>query len=153
LVAQLISAGHHVRCLARTPGKLDAESRRGQVDVVAGDVVDRGSLAEAFRHADSAFYPVHSIGSGEDWRRCDRAAAESFRRAAADAGIDQIVYLGGLGDDARGALSPHLASRHEVGGVLAAGPVPVTELRAAVVIGSGSAASRCCDTSSTSCPS
>ncbi len=139
LIAELVSAGHHVRCLARTPDKLDAESWRADVEVATGDVLNRKSLAAAFRDVDTAYYLVHSIGSQPDWRARDRTAAENFRDAATDATVEQIVYLGGLGDDAGGALSPHLASRHEVGRVLAMGQVPLTELRAAVVIGSGSA--------------
>ena len=139
LVAELIAGGHRVRCLARTPEKLDAESWRAAVEVVAGDVLDPASLAAAFRDVDAAYYLVHSIGSQSDWQKRDRTAAENFRDAAAAGGLEQIVYLGGLGDDAGGTLSPHLASRHEVGRVLASGPVPLTELRAAVVIGSGSA--------------
>jgi len=139
LVAELVAGDHDVRCLARTPEKLNAESWRPQVEVVTGDVLDPASLVAAFRDIDVAYYLVHSIGSQSDWRTRDRTAAENFRDAAARAGVEQIVYLGGLGDDAGGALSPHLASRHEVGRVLAAGPVPLTELRAAVVIGSGSA--------------
>lgn len=138
LVTELIAAGHQVRCLARTPGKLDAEPWRGRVEVTAGDVLDRPSLAEGFRDVDVAYYLVHSIGSEPEWQVRDRLAAENFRDAAAVAGIEQIIYLGGLGDGAGGELSPHLASRHEVGHVLASGPVPATELRAAVVIGSGS---------------
>ncbi len=139
LVAELVGAGHDVRCLARTPEKLDAESWRAQVEVVTGDVLDRGSLGVAFRDVDVAYYLVHSIGLRSDWETRDRTAAENFRDAAAVAGVEQIIYLGGLGDDAGGALSAHLASRHEVGHVIAAGPVPLTELRAAVVVGSGSA--------------
>lgn len=139
LVSDLVAAGHRVRCVARTPGKLDAEPWRDRVDVVAGDVLDRPSLTAALRDVDAAYYLVHSIGSDADWQARDRLAAENFRDAAADAEIDQIVYLGGLGDDAGGELSSHLASRHEVGRVLASGPVPLTELRAAVIIGSGSA--------------
>ena len=139
LVAELVGAGHEVRCLARTPGKLDAETWRASVDVVTGDVLDRESLDAAFRDVEVAYYLVHSIGSDADWQQRDRTAAENFRDAAAGAGVTQIVYLGGLGDDAGGSLSPHLASRHEVGRVLGSGPVPLTELRAAVVIGSGSA--------------
>ena len=139
LVAELVAGGQHVRCLARTPDKLDAEAWRSQVEVVAGDVLDPESLVAAFREVDAAYYLVHSIGSQTDWQTRDRTAAENFRDAAAAAGLEQIVYLGGLGDDAGGTLSPHLASRHEVGRVLASGPVPLTELRAAVVIGSGSA--------------
>ena len=139
LVAELVAAGHDVRCLARTPEKLDAEVWREQVEIVPGDALDRESLARAFRDVDVAYYLVHSIGSQADWQTRDRTAAENFRDAAADAHVEQIVYLGGLGDDAGGRLSPHLASRHEVGRVLGSGPVPLTELRAAVVIGSGSA--------------
>ena len=139
LVAELAGSGDQVRCLARTPEKLDAESWRAQVDVVTGDVLDPKSLGAAFRDIDAAYYLVHSIGSQSDWQTRDRTAAENFRDAAAAAHVEQIVYLGGLGDDAGGRLSSHLASRHEVGRVLAAGPVPLTELRAAVVIGSGSA--------------
>ncbi len=139
LVGELIARGVRVRCLARTPERLDAEPWRADVEVVPGDILDRASLARAFHDVDAAYYLIHSIGSGADWQQRDRRAAENFRDVAADAGVAQIVYLGGLGDDAGGALSSHLASRQEVGRVLAAGPVPVTELRAAVVIGSGSA--------------
>lgn len=139
LVAELVATGHHVRCLARTPDKLDVEPWRAEVELVAGDVLDVASLAAAFRRSDAAYYLVHSIGSQPDWQTRDRTAAENFRDAAVAADLEQIVYLGGLGDDAGGTLSPHLASRHEVGRLLAAGRVPLTELRAAVVIGSGSA--------------
>ena len=140
LVPELVAAGHQVRCLARSPEKLDAEWWRTDVDVVAGDALDAGSLRAAFDGVDAAYYLVHAIGSGSAWQSRDRKAAENFRDAAAQACIEQLIYLGGLGDDAEvsGALSPHLASRHEVGSVLAAGSVPLTELRAAVVIGSGS---------------
>lgn len=139
LVSELVASGHTVRCLARTPSKLDSEVWRSDVEVVAGDVLDAASLVPAFANIDVAYYLVHSIGSQRDWRERDMRAAENFRDAAAAASVEQMVYLGGLGDDAGGALSTHLASRHEVGRVLARGPVPLTELRAAVVIGSGSA--------------
>jgi uncharacterized protein YbjT (DUF2867 family) len=139
LVAELVASGHDVRCVARTPQKLDSEPWREAVDVVRGDVLDMESLADAFRGTDAAYYLVHSIGSEPNWQTRDRTAAENFRDAASAADLEQIVYLGGLGDDGAGTLSRHLASRHEVGRVLGAGPVPLTELRAAVVIGSGSA--------------
>ncbi len=87
---------------------------------------------------DVAVFLVHSIGEGADWVERERALAENFRTAAERAGVGRIVYLGGLGDD-RTELSEHLGSRHEVGRVLAAGPVECVELRAAAVIGSGSA--------------
>jgi uncharacterized protein YbjT (DUF2867 family) len=138
LVTELVARGHHVRCLARNPRKLDSETWSDRVEVVAGDVLDRSSLDAAFAGVDAAYYLVHSIGADPDWRDRDRTAAENFRDAAAAARTAQIIYLGGLGDDTAGALSAHLASRHEVGRVLASGPVPSTELRAAIVIGSGS---------------
>ena len=111
LVTDLVAAGHRVRCLARTPGKLDAEPWRDRVEVVTGDVLDRASLAPAFAGVGAAYYLVHSIGADPEWEARDRLAAENFRDAAAEAGVAQIIYLGGLGDDAAGALSPHLASQ------------------------------------------
>jgi len=137
LVPALLEADHDVRCLARDPAKLSADPWRDSVEVVAGDVLDAASLAPAFADVDVAFYLIHSMdGQGGDFRERDRVAASAFRDAAADARVGRIVYLGGLGagDD----LSDHLASRQEVGAVLADGPTPVTEIRAAVIIGSGS---------------
>ncbi|MCB9372677.1 MAG: SDR family oxidoreductase [Microthrixaceae bacterium] len=138
LVPALLAAGHRVRCLARTPSKLDDVAWRDRVEVVAGDVTDPGAVRAALEGIDAAYYLVHSMGGTADFATQDRRAAEAFRDAAADADVGRIVYLGGLGDDEPG-LSSHLDSRHEVGRLLADGPVPVTELRAAVIIGSGSA--------------
>lgn len=139
LVPELLAAGHDVRCLARTPSKLDDQSWRDQVEVVRGDVTDAGSLAPALAGVEVAYFLVHSMGGPADFDAMDRQAAAGFRDAAAAAGVGRIVYLGGLGRDDDPTLSRHLRSRHEVGDVLAQGPVPVTELRAAVIIGSGSA--------------
>jgi uncharacterized protein YbjT (DUF2867 family) len=139
LVPELLAAGHRVRCLARTPSKLDDQAWRDEVEVVAGDVTDRSSLDAALAGCEHAYFLVHSMGGPADFDEEDRRAAACFRDAAADAGVRRIVYLGGLGRDDDPALSRHLRSRHEVGQVLADGPVPVTELRAAVIIGSGSA--------------
>jgi len=139
LVGELLAAGYRVRCLVRTPAKLDAAPWRTDVEIVAGDV--EGDLSGVFTDVAAAYYLVHGIGSAADWVERDRRAAANVRDAAAAAGVARIVYLGGLGDEgsAGRALSAHLASRHDVGRELAAGPVPVTELRAAVIIGSGSA--------------
>jgi uncharacterized protein YbjT (DUF2867 family) len=138
LVPALLTSGRRVRCLARDPGRLEAAHWRQQVEVVQGDVHE--TAAEALAGVQDAFYLVHSIASGADWARRDRAAAALFGRQAAEAGCRRIVYLGGLGTDKPAArLSPHLASRQEVGVALAQAGVPVTEARAAVVIGSGSA--------------
>lgn len=140
LVGELLEAGYRVRCLVRTPGKLDAAPWRDRVEVVQGDVT--ADVSAALADVDAAYYLVHSIGASEEWEERDRAAAANFRTAAAAASVRRIVYLGGLGrapESGEQELSVHLASRHEVGRELAAGPVPVTELRAAVIIGSGSA--------------
>ena len=139
LVPALLDAGHEVRCLARTPAKLDDSAWREKVEVVTGDVTDAESLRAAMAGVDAAYYLVHSMGGSTAFEDQDRRAAETFREAAAAAHLERIVYLGGLGRDDDPTLSRHLQSRHEVGRVLAAGPVPVTELRAAVIIGSGSA--------------
>lgn len=136
LVPELLERGHQVRCVARDPRKLDAARWRHDVEVVAADVA--GDLTEAMRDIDVAVFLVHSIGEGPDWVARERSIAANFRDAAARAGVRRMVYLGGLGDD-HAALSPHLRSRHDVGRVLADGPVETVELRAAVVIGSGSA--------------
>lgn len=137
LVTLLLERGYRVRCLVRTPAKVVSAPWRPLVEVVRGDV--GGDLRDAMAGVDAAFYLVHSIGSSVEWAEHDRAVAENFRLAAEVAGLRRIVYLGGLGDHSAGALSEHLASRQEVGAELAKGSVPVVELRAAVVIGSGSA--------------
>ncbi len=137
LVPALLETGHEVRCLTRDPKKLSQDPWRDRVEVVAADVLEPGSLAAAMEGCDAGYYLVHSMDGGdEDFRERDRRAAVNFRDAAAASGMRRIVYLGGLG--AGEDLSRHLASRQEVGAVLAAGATPVTEIRAAVIIGSGS---------------
>ncbi len=139
LVGELLDAGYRVRCLARTPAKLEAAQWAGAVDIVKGDI--EGDLRDAVHGVAVVYYLIHSIGESSDWIEREAAGAANLRDAAAAAGVQRIVYLGGLGvDDADDlSLSSHLQSRHRVGKVLADGPVPVTELRAAVIIGSGSA--------------
>ncbi len=104
--------------------------------MVRGDL--GGDLTDAMVEVDVAMYLVHSIGEGPDWVARELSMAENFRRAAERSGVQRIIYLGGLGEDGSN-LSQHLRSRHEVGTVLAAGSVETVELRAAMVIGSGSA--------------
>ena len=137
LVPMLLERGYRVRCLVRTPAKVDEAPWRHQVEIVRGDVA--GDLTEAMDGVDAVYYLVHSIGSSAGWAEHDREAAVNFRDHAERAGLRRIIYLGGLGDRSSGPLSEHLASRQEVGHELAKGSVPVVELRAAVVIGSGSA--------------
>ncbi len=136
LVPDLVAGGHQVRCLVRNVRKLDVATWRPAVEVVQGDIA--GDLTQAMAEVDVAVFLVHSIGEGPGWVARERAIAENFRRAAEAAGVRRIVYLGGLGEDGED-LSDHLRSRHEVGSTLAGGSVEVVELRAAVVIGSGSA--------------
>jgi uncharacterized protein YbjT (DUF2867 family) len=136
LLGRLEGSGRRLRCLSRRPEALRELVEDGTA-VVAGDVLDPGSLHRALRGVHTACYLVHSMGQGADFEQLDHRAAANFGAAAGAAGVSQIVYLGGLGD-ARD-LSPHLASRHEVGRLLRAHGVPTVELRASIVIGSGSA--------------
>ena len=139
LVPALLDAGHRVRCLARTPGRLDGVAWRADVEVATADVLDWASLYQGFAGLDAVYYLVHAMGHAKDFRQADRTGAYNTRVAAQEAGVGRVVYLGGLGGEDPRALSHHLASRHEVGRLLDSGSVPVTELRAAVIIGSGSA--------------
>lgn len=136
LVPALLDDGHRVTCLARTPAKLSAAPWHDAVTVVEGDVGHVSS--EALRGVDVAVYLVHGIGQGPNWSENEKRDATHFGAACAAAGVNAIVYLGGLGDE-ESQLSEHLASRHDVGRLLGANGVPVTELRAGVIIGSGSA--------------
>jgi len=137
LVPLLAERGHELTLLARDPRPLAA--RFPDARVVGADLLDPGSLRPALEGIDVAYYLAHSMGEGEaGFAERDRRAARDFALAAASAGVGRIVYLGGLGDDTTG-LSHHLASRHEVGAELASHGIPVTEFRAAIVIGSGSA--------------
>lgn len=131
LVPALIEHGCEVRAMTRHP-----DDYTGGGTPVAGDVADPQSLRAALDGVGAAYYLVHSLAS-DDFAEKDAQAAEHFAAAAADAGLERIIYLGGLGAD-DGGLSAHLRSRREVERLLMAGPVPVTALRAAVVIGHGS---------------
>jgi uncharacterized protein YbjT (DUF2867 family) len=141
LAPELLDAGHRVRCLARTPVKLRDHPWVGRTEVVKGDVTDEGSVRDALQGIDVAYYLVHALGTGADFERTDRRAARVFGEQARAAGVRRIVYLGGLTprEVPVHALSPHLRSRAEVGRILLESGVPATVLRAAVIIGSGSA--------------
>jgi len=130
LCPALVAEGHDVRAMTRRPEAYD-----GPGEPVGGDVHDRSSLSDPLAGTDAAVYLVHSLDD-PDFERKDAEAARTFGRAAAAAGVKQIVYMGGLGaedDD----LSAHLRSRREVEGLLGEAGVPVTVLRAAIVVGSG----------------
>ncbi len=127
---------HRVRCLTRRPGAL-ARRVANSTEIVEGDVLEPASLAAALEGVDTAFYLVHSMGATGDFEAEDRQAANNFAAAASTAGVRRIIYLGGLGD-ANADLSKHLRSRHEVGRLLRTSSAQVIELRASIVIGSGS---------------
>src|SRR5262245_515855 len=141
LVPELLAAGHRVRCLARSPEKLRDHPWAGEVETATGDVTRADSVADAMRGIDVAYYLVHALGSGRGFEETDREAARTFGQQARAAGVRRIVYLGGLtpaGVPDR-ELAPHLRSRTEVGRMLLDSGVPTTVLRAAVILGSGSA--------------
>jgi uncharacterized protein YbjT (DUF2867 family) len=129
----VLARDHEVVAVSRRP-----RPNEGAVTWVQADAGDAASVASALAGADVAYYLVHSLGAS-DFEQRDREAAETVAREAAAAGLRQLVYLGGLGDDSPD-LSPHLRSRTETGQALASGSVPVTTLRAAMVVGAGSAA-------------
>jgi uncharacterized protein YbjT (DUF2867 family) len=130
LVPVLLDGGYDVRSMTRRPDSYD-----GPGTAVRGDVHETATLGRALDGAELAYYLVHSLDA-DDFERRDARAAEAFGQAALDAGVRQIVYLGGLGPDGAD-LSAHLRSRREVEGLLAAAGVPVTVLRAGIVVGRG----------------
>ncbi|MDO9632772.1 MAG: SDR family oxidoreductase [Humidesulfovibrio sp.] len=147
LVPLLLTRGHAVVAGVRSPRKLLARpyGAHPNLRVLPADVTDKASLAAAMQGCSTAFYLVHSMGAGGDFALADRQAASNMAQAAAEAGVGRIIYLSGLGatdeTDETGApnLSEHLRSRSEVGRIFSEGAVPATVLRAAVILGSGSA--------------
>ncbi|MDT7552348.1 MAG: hypothetical protein QOI16_884 [Pseudonocardiales bacterium] len=130
LCPALVEAGHTVLAMTRHP-----DTYKGAGEAVEGDVQDAESLASALAGCDVAYYLVHSLDA-PDFEERDASAARTFAQAAADAGVDRIVYLGGLGDEGD-ELSAHLRSRRQVERLLGTGGVPVTALRAGIIIGRG----------------
>jgi uncharacterized protein YbjT (DUF2867 family) len=136
LLPLLEAAGHRVRCLTRHPEAL--HHRLGpRSEIALGDVLDSASLPNHLAGVDTAYYLVHSMGSENSFEAEDRRAAHGFAAAARQAGVKRVIYLGGLGHGPQ--LSPHLRSRQEVGKILREFGVQTIELRASIVIGSGSA--------------
>ncbi len=137
LVPELLEAGHTVRCMVRSAGRLRDQPWASQVEAVQADATDAGQTRKALDGVDVAYYLIHTMGGGKDFAASDRRAATTFAAAARDAGVRRIVYLGGLAPDEE--LSPHMRSRAEVGQIFLDSGVPAVVLRAAVIIGSGSA--------------
>lgn len=138
LVPELLAAGYRVRAIGRNPARLRGRPWFGDVEAVAADAGDPEQIAQALAGVDVAYYLIHAIGSGGSFEARDRRTALTFAQAAREAGVGRIVYLGGLIPEDED-LSPHLESRTEVGEILLASGVPTTVLRAAVILGSGSA--------------
>jgi len=137
LVPRLLEAGWRVRCLVRDPARLQGRPWLGEVEVAVGDCLRAETLPAAMAGVEVAYYLVHSMAGGQGFKGRDVLAARNFATAAQAAGVKRIIYLGGLGDPGS-QLSEHLRSRQETGSVLRETGVPVTEFRAAVIVGSGS---------------
>ncbi|MFN0072506.1 MAG: SDR family oxidoreductase [Chloroflexota bacterium] len=138
LVPALLAAGYRVRCLVRDAARLQGRPWAPDVEIAVGDVLDPSSLTAALRDVTMAYYLVHAMQDSTSFASRDAAAARSFGAAAQAAGVARIIYLGGLGND-HDQLSAHLRSRHDTGDMLRTSGVPVTELRAAIIVGAGSA--------------
>ncbi len=136
LVPALLDADHEVTVLVRERTRYDPPSN--EVTVIEGDLLQQGCFESAFADVDAAYYLVHSMGAAGDFEERDRRAATHFSDAASAAGVDRVIYLGGLCPD-DDDISPHLRSRQEVADVLETGTYELTTLRAAIIIGEGSA--------------
>ena len=138
LVPALLEAGHDVSVLVRDCSTYDAPAG---VDVFEGDVLQPESLAAALDGIDAAYYLIHAMGGGRGFEERDRRGARNFASAAEGAGVDRVIYLSGLGVDGDD-LSAHLRSRREVEAILRRGEYDLTVLRAAIIVGAGSASFR-----------
>ena len=120
LIPQLLDRGYTVRALARNPQRLHARSWSSQIDIVHGDMMEPASLAPALKDVHTAYYLVHNMSLGHGYTKLETQAAQNFVLAAEEAGVQHIIYLGGLADDNQ-PISPHLLSRIETGAALSAG--------------------------------
>jgi len=137
IVPRLLDLGYPLRVLVRDPTSLQGREWAGKVDIVQGDVFKPKTLNTAMDGVTVAYYMIHSMSENQDFHERDLIAARNFGEAAKNTGVEQIIYLGGLGDP-QANLSEHLASRQATGLALAEAGVPVTEFRAAIIVGSGS---------------
>jgi uncharacterized protein YbjT (DUF2867 family) len=137
LVPRLLEAGYRVRVLVRDPARLQGRPWMEQVDVFQGDVLHPESLKPALAGVRAAYYLIHSMRGNPDFHQRDLTAARNFSAVAQAQNVQQLIYLGGLGDPATD-LSRHLQSRQQTGEALREAGVPVTEFRAGIIVGSGS---------------
>jgi uncharacterized protein YbjT (DUF2867 family) len=138
LVPRLLDAGYRVRCLVRDPNRLADRPWRKRVEVVTGDALVPGTLIEAMQDVAVAYYLIHGQQGGKVNANRDLEVARNFAEAASNAKVERIIYLGELVDPTTN-LSPYLRARHETGSILRYSHVPVTEFRAGMIVGSGSA--------------
>ena len=137
LIPRLLDSGYQVRVFVRDAQRLQGRSWLNRVQVSVGDVFDPDTLKVAMQGVDMAYYMIHSMMDSQEFHQRDIVAAGNFGQAAREAGVQRIIYLGGMGEP-EADLSPHLRSRQETGRVLGESGVPVTEFRAAIIVGSGS---------------
>ncbi|MFN8414157.1 MAG: NAD(P)H-binding protein [Anaerolineales bacterium] len=137
LIPQLLDRGHSVRVVARKPHLLQPRSWSNQVEIIQADVMDFSSLLPALKDIHTAYYLIHNMSSGHGYTEIELHGARNFARAAAETGVQHIIYLGGLADPEQ-HIAPHMRSRIETGVTLRQGRIPVTEFRAGVIVGSGS---------------
>jgi uncharacterized protein YbjT (DUF2867 family) len=138
LIPRLLEAGYWVRCLARRPERLKGRAWYPKVEVIAGDVSQPETLAAAMQGVSAAYYLVHSMSAGHGYDRLDLTSARNFAQAAKAAGVEHIIYLGGLANPQDPHLALHMKSRIESGKALREAGVPITEFRAGIIIGPGS---------------
>jgi len=138
LVPRLLDAGYRVRCLVRDPARLYGRPWHKRVEIVEGNAMERASLEAAFKGVHSAYYLIHGMQGGKPNAEHDLQMARNFIAAADEQGVQRVIYLGELVDPSA-RLSPYLRSRHETGYLLRQSRIPVTEFRAGMIIGSGSA--------------
>jgi uncharacterized protein YbjT (DUF2867 family) len=137
LVNRLLEKGYRVRVLVRDTARLQGRSWSDRVEIIRGDIFDTVTLERVLQGVEAAYYLVHSMTGGQDFAARDIQAASGFGMVARQKDVKQIIYLGGLGDP-QSDLSKHLRSRQETGKALRKAGVPVTEFRAAIIVGSGS---------------
>jgi uncharacterized protein YbjT (DUF2867 family) len=138
LVPRLLDAGYRVRCLVRDPGRLQGRSWLNRVEIVSGDALSKAPLMNAMQGVSAAYYLIHGKQGGQTSANRDLEVARNFAEAARDANVERIIYLGELVDPTTD-LSPYLRARHETGYILRYSSVSVTEFRAGMIVGSGSA--------------
>jgi uncharacterized protein YbjT (DUF2867 family) len=142
LIPRLLNSGYRIRAMVRSPQRLLSRAWGGHeaLEVVSGDALDSDAFIDAGKGCLAAYYLIHSMNAQKDkFAAADRSAARNMVACAEANGMERIIYLGGLGEKDHAGLSHHLRSRHEVEAILEAGKVPVTNLRAAMILGSGSA--------------